>query len=80
MERVVLVVWEWGVLKCGGTFEILALVGVEAECGWGCDDGVEGGIKGHGSGEEGFFVTLPRGALGEERVVVRGTVDVVIGC
>ncbi len=75
-----MVVWEGGMLKCGRALEILALVGVEAECGGGCNDGVERGIEGQGGGEEGFFVAFAGGALGEERVVVRGSVDVVICC
>ena len=76
----VLVVWEGGVLEGGGSFESFLGLGVEAEGFWGCDDGVEGGIEGEGGGEEGFFVALAGGALGEERVVVGGAVDVVVGC
>ena len=32
------------------------------------------------AGEEGLFVALTHGALAEERVVVFGTKDVIVGC
>lgn len=70
MEDVVLVVMRGGVLERGCSFEIAFGGGVETECTGGSDDGVERGGEGEGGGEEGFFVALAGGALGEEGVVV----------
>ena len=79
-EDVVLIVLQGGVLERGCSFEVFAGVGVETEGFGGGDDGVEGFGEGEGGGEEGFFVALAGGALGEEGVVVGGAVDVVVGC
>ena len=68
-------------LQRGSSPEILSFVGMETECLWWSSDSVERGvIKSHCGGEEGFFVAFAGCALREERVVVRGAVDVVVDC
>ena len=43
-------------------------------------DAVPGTVEDDGGGEEGVFVAFAGGALGEDGVVVRWAVDVVVGC
>ena len=63
------------------SLEILPFIRMETQCLWRCNDSVKRGIiKRHGGSEESFFVAFAGGALGEEGVVVRGAVDVVVGC